>query len=57
MQPDKQWHINMVITELKQQTSEMYGMIREMHTSMSSQMADWRVGIPELREAFYTLIE
>jgi hypothetical protein len=48
--------INMVIAELTQQTSEMYGMIREMHISMNSQMADNRVGIPELREAFYNLI-
>ena len=40
--------INMVIAQLTQQTSEMYGMIREMHTSMTSNTADCRVGIPKL---------
>ena len=45
------------VVQLCTQRTRLFRMIKEMHASMGDQIEDTVVSEPELREAFYELIE
>ena len=55
--PELDVSLPIIVLKLTKQITKLYEIIKEMHTNIGIQVEDMADSIPELRKAYYDLIE